>query len=70
MREINFSADDLVKALLSLPKERGVSLLDSCGVSNLGSRYLIAGFDPVEILQIHETGADKTLAILNEKNSR
>lgn len=70
MREINFSADDLVKVLLDLPESRKVCLLDSCGVSNLGSRYLIAGFDAVEILELNEEDADKTLAGLDEKISR
>ncbi len=69
-REINFSADDLIKTLVNLPDERKVCVLDSCGVSNLGSRYLIAGFDAVEILEINENDANKSLKILDEKISR
>ncbi|MGI8469753.1 MAG: aminodeoxychorismate synthase component I [Pyrinomonadaceae bacterium] len=70
MSELKISADDLVTALLNLPAARKVCLLDSCGVSNLGSRYLIAGFDAVEILEINESDANKTLEILDEKLSR
>ena len=66
-RELKISGDDLVRALLNLPKEKKVCLLDSCAVSNLGSRYLIAGFDAVETLEITETDANQTLAILDEK---
>lgn len=70
MREIEISADDLTAALLNLPAERRVCLLDSCGVPNLGSRFLIAGFDAAETLEINEPDAEKTLAILDEKLSR
>jgi para-aminobenzoate synthetase component 1 len=70
MREINFSADEIVKSLLGLPKEKGVCLLDSGGISNLGSRYLIAGFDAVEIVEIKESDAEESLKILDEKTTR
>ena len=66
-RELKISVADLVEILLNLPKEKNVCLLDSCAVSNLGSRYLIASFDAVETLEITETDANKTLAILDEK---
>jgi para-aminobenzoate synthetase component 1 len=67
VREISFSADRLVDALLNLPKEKNLCLLDSCGASHLGSHLLIAGFDPLEILEINEADADQSLAVLNEK---
>ncbi|HLM02159.1 MAG TPA: anthranilate synthase component I family protein [Pyrinomonadaceae bacterium] len=69
MREIFFSADRLVAALLNLPKEKNVCLLDSCGAGHLDSHLLIAGFNPVEIMEITGTDADKTLEILNRKLS-
>jgi para-aminobenzoate synthetase component 1 len=70
VREIPFSADRLVAALLNLPEEKNLCLLDSCGVNHLDSHLLIAGFSPVEILEIKETGANESLAILNEKLSQ
>jgi para-aminobenzoate synthetase component 1 len=70
VREISFSADRLVAALLNLPEEKNLCLLDSCGVNHLDSHLLIAGFNPVEILEIDETDADESLAILNENLSR
>lgn len=70
MREINYSADELVAALLDLETERGLCLLDSNGVSYLDSHLLIAGINPVETLEINEDSAEKTLEILNEKLSQ
>ena len=70
VREISLSADQLVSALLNLPEEKNLCLLDSCGVSHLGSHLLIAGIDPIEILEISESDAEKTLKILDEKLSR
>ena len=70
MREINLSADELIKSLLNLEKERNVCILDSCGVSHHGSHLLIAGLNPVEILEINETDANKTLEILDKKLSK
>jgi para-aminobenzoate synthetase component 1 len=67
VREISFSADRLAAALLGLPKEKNLCLLDSCGAGHLGSHLLIAGFDPVEILEIKQPDAGKSLAVLNEK---
>ncbi len=69
VREIPLSADALVNALLNLEAGRNVCLLDSCGVSYSDSRFLIAGFDAVEILEIRENDAEKTLAVLDEKLS-
>lgn len=67
MREIPFSADQIINSLLSLPKERNLCLLDSCNVSHLGSHFLIAGFDAVEILEIREETYEKMLRILDGK---
>jgi para-aminobenzoate synthetase component I len=69
VREIPFSANQLVNALLNLPKEQNVCLLDSCGVSHLGSHFLIAGFNPVEIFEINEKYAQASLKLLEQKLS-
>ena len=69
MREIKFSADRLVAALLDLSKSERVCLLDSGGASNLGSHLLIAGVRPLEVLEITNDDAEKTLGILDEKLS-
>jgi para-aminobenzoate synthetase component I len=49
--EIPFSSDDLLRALLSLSPQRRLSLLDSCGARDSSARFLIAGFDPFEIVE-------------------
>jgi para-aminobenzoate synthetase component 1 len=51
--EIPLSADNLLRALLSLSPHRRLSLLDSCGARDSSSRFLIAGFDPFEIVEAH-----------------
>lgn len=70
MREIKYSADELVSALLNLETGRGLCLLDSCAVSHLGSHLLIAGINPIETLEINEISAEKTLSVLDEKLSQ
>ena len=70
MREIKISADDLVRSLLNLAEEKQICLLDSCGVGYLNSHLLIAGFDPLETLEISSADAKKTLQTLNEKLAR
>jgi para-aminobenzoate synthetase component I len=70
VREIHLSADQLVSALLNLPEEKNLCLLDSCNVSHLSSHLLIAGFEAIEILEINESEAEKTLKNLDEKLSR
>jgi len=49
--EIEASAEEIVCALLSLSPSRNVCILDSCGARPPDARYLIAGFDPVEIIE-------------------
>lgn len=65
-RRIEISIDELVKKLISIEK---VCLLDSCGVSNLGSHLLIAGIKPLETYQITNDDARKTLKFLDGKFS-
>ncbi len=64
MREINLTADELVKKLVNLDE---VCLLDSCGVNHLGSHLLIAGINPIERLEIANENPNKTLEILDKK---
>lgn len=67
VQEIVISADDLVAALLKLSESEQVCLLDSCGVSHLDSRFLIAGILPLETFEISSENYLKTLNFLDEK---
>ena len=67
MRQIEFSADRLVSALLNLSERERVCLLDSGGASNLGSHLLIAGIRPLESLEITGGEPEETLKIVGEK---
>ena len=69
MREIEFSADDLIAALLSLSEQETVCLLDGCGVAYADSRFLIAGIRPLETSEITFDDAQQTLETLDEKFS-
>jgi para-aminobenzoate synthetase component 1 len=55
------SADNLVRALLSLSASRRVSILDSCGARQPSARFLIAGFDPFEIIEARGAEMRSTL---------
>lgn len=58
VREIPIAADSLLQALLSLDPSRRVSILDSGGARGDEARYLIAGFDPFEVVEVY---ADQVL---------
>src|SRR5687768_2762512 len=62
MKRIRALADQIINALLALPSERRVSILDSCGVGHLGSHLLIAGVDPVEVLRLSGNVGSETLS--------
>ncbi|HYJ46233.1 MAG TPA: hypothetical protein VEV81_06430, partial [Pyrinomonadaceae bacterium] len=49
--EIALSADQLLRALLGLPSHQRLSILDSCNARDASARFLIAGFDPFEIIE-------------------
>ena len=49
--EVPYSADEVLRALLSLTPQRRVSILDSCGARGQSARLLIAGFDPRETVE-------------------
>lgn len=51
VREIPLAADTLLRALLSLAPSRRVSILDSGGSRGDEARFLIAGFDPFEVIE-------------------
>ena len=51
VRECELSADDLLSALLQLAPEHRVQILDSGGARGDGARFLIAGFDPFEMIE-------------------
>ena len=67
--EINISADELVRKLLKLSETQNVCILDSCGVKHLDSQFLIAGINPLEVLEIEENKLEKSLSTFNEKLS-
>jgi para-aminobenzoate synthetase component I len=59
--------DELVEKLLVLSNRRPVCLLDSGGVSHLGSHFLIGGLDPLETFEIFDEDSEKTLRFLDAK---
>jgi para-aminobenzoate synthetase component 1 len=68
--ELDITADELVSALLKISEDETVCVLDSCGVGYLDSHLLIAGVDPVEVLELSGDDVDATLAAFDaELNS-
>ena len=67
--EIKLSADELVAKLLRLSENEAVYILDSCGVGHLGSHLLIAGFRPVEIVEVTNEDPIETLHIFDAKSA-
>ena len=67
MKKIEISADDLVKNLLALTDRFQVSILDSCGVNYLESRYLIAGIAPLETFYLTNEDPQTMLDFLDKK---
>ena len=61
------TADEIVEKLLIISEKEQVCLLDSCGVSHLGSHLLIGGIDPLETFEITDKNPAKTLQFLDEK---
>jgi para-aminobenzoate synthetase component 1 len=51
VREIPFSADNLLRSLLSLSADLRLSILDSCIARDSSEHFLIAGFAPYEIIE-------------------
>lgn len=69
MREIDLTADALVRALVRISKTEPVCILDSCGVRHLGSHVLIAGVRPTETTELTSDDVEDALRILDEKLS-
>lgn len=70
MKELSLTADELVNKLLALPAEARLSLFDSCGRTLGGSRYLIAGINPLESFEFYckdKKEAENALQFLDEK---
>jgi para-aminobenzoate synthetase component 1 len=65
MLPLDMSATQVVSALLALSETETVCILDSCGVFQLGSRFLIAGIRPVEVIEV-EDDVNGTLKVLDE----
>lgn len=61
------NADELVAQLLVLSEEKQICLLDSCGVSHLGSRFLLCGLSISETYEISDENYEKTLKFFEEK---
>ncbi|MBX3290701.1 MAG: anthranilate synthase component I family protein [Acidobacteria bacterium] len=55
---LDLTADDLIFAALRLSEKGRVAVLDSCGIRNLGSRSLIVGIEPVEVLEFSGAADD------------
>lgn len=66
MQQIDMTADELVSALLQIAASETVCIIDSCGVSHLGSHQLIAGFDPVSVDEISDKNCEETLSFLDK----
>jgi para-aminobenzoate synthetase component I len=58
----DFDPHGIVAAVLSLPADRQAAILDSCGSGHLGSHLMIAGIDPIEVIEIN--GVDEALVRL------
>jgi para-aminobenzoate synthetase component I len=66
--ELPVTSDKLVRALLSLESGRRLSLLDSCTPHEVSDGFLIAGFDPFEIIEAR--GNEITITRRGEKSQR
>ena len=62
MKKISISAKSLIGKLLNLSRTNDVCFLDSCGVNHLNSHLLIAGIDPVELVEIRDKTEIQTLS--------
>ncbi|HEX8891013.1 MAG TPA: aminodeoxychorismate synthase component I [Pyrinomonadaceae bacterium] len=49
--DIALTSDELLRSLFSLAPRRRLSILDSCKQQDTAARFLIAGFDPFEVIE-------------------
>ena len=61
------TADELISALLTLARDAPVCVLDSCAVGYLGSHLLIAGIEPVDVVEMSGEAPDQILDALEKK---
>ena len=66
MEHLDITADELVSALLHLAETEPVCILDSSGVSHLGSHLLLAGIGPVQTHEIRSPDALSSLKAFDE----
>lgn len=62
MRQIDLSADEIVRFALARTRSESICLLDSCGARTNDSQLLIAGIEPVNTIEI-STDADAETAL-------
>jgi para-aminobenzoate synthetase component I len=70
VHQIEISPDRLVGSLLRQADGRSLCLLDSCGVGRPGANRLIAGINPVDVIEIREADPDKALRFFDEELGR
>ena len=70
MHQIEISPDRLVGSLLRQAEGRSLCLLDSCGIGRPGSNRLIAGIDPVDVIEIREADPDRAVRIFDNELGR
>jgi len=69
VREIDVTANELVRTLLRMSEDEPVCFLDSSGVGHLGSHLLIAGVRPVETIELTTDDVDELLGVLDDNLS-
>ena len=67
MRSIQIPLDIIVSNLLSVSRDVGLCLLDSCNVDDRGSNMLVAGICPIETLTVRNEDRATTLQVLNRE---
>jgi len=70
VRDVEFSAGQLIAVLLEGDAFPGAAILDSCGVGHVGSHLLIAGTEPSEVLELKDKDVVETLATLDHLMSQ
>lgn len=71
MRQVDVSADDIVRSALGGPISKNACLLDSCGARTIDSHLLIAGIVPVNTIEIFPDADERSaLSALEEAFAR
>lgn len=69
MRDLDITADELVRRLMNMSADEPVCILDSGGTEHSGSNLLIAGIRPNEVSQVSFEDPSETLELFDEKLS-